>query len=144
MKFFPALLVAASILFVSGCASHRPARGTTPQQHWMEVTGYCDCKKCCGWERNWYGRPIYAYGSLKGKRKKVGYTSTGVKAGKGTIAADPKRYRMGTTMHIKGYGYGTVEDVGGAIKGNRIDLFFKSHKEALRWGRKKMMVTVWR
>jgi hypothetical protein len=64
----------------------------------MEVTGYCECKKCCGWERNWYGRPIYAYGSLKGKRKKVGYTSTGVKAGKGTIAADPKRYRMGTPL----------------------------------------------
>ena len=51
-----------------------------------------------------------------------------MKAGKGTIAADPKRYRMGTTMHIKGYG--TVQDVGGAIKGAHIDLFFKSHKEA--------------
>ena len=132
------------MLLVSGCATHRPPRGATPTQQWMVVTGYCECKKCCGWKRNWFGRPVYAYGSLKGKRKKVGYTATGVKAGKGTIAADPKRYPMGTTMYIKGYGYGTVQDVGGAIKGGHIDLFFKSHKAALQWGKKRMIVTVYR
>jgi hypothetical protein len=61
----------------------------------------------------------------------------------GTIAADTKYYPFGTHMHVPGYGWGVVEDRGGAIKGpNRIDLYFNSHSEALRWGRKKVRVVV--
>lgn len=61
----------------------------------------------------------------------------------GTIAADTKYYPFGTRMHVPGYGWGVVRDRGGAIKGpNRIDLFFHSHNDALKWGRKKVMVTI--
>lgn len=61
----------------------------------------------------------------------------------GTIAADTKYYPFGTKMYVPGYGWGVVEDRGGAIKGaDRIDLFFKSHKEALAWGRRKVRVTI--
>ncbi len=61
----------------------------------------------------------------------------------GTIAADTKYYPFGTRMFIPGYGWGVVEDRGGAIKGpRRIDLFFHSHQEALQWGRRKVKVTV--
>jgi hypothetical protein len=61
----------------------------------------------------------------------------------GTIAADTKYYPFGTRMYVPDYGWGVVEDRGGAIKGpNRIDLYFKSHSEALRWGRKKVHVTI--
>ncbi|MDD3814178.1 MAG: 3D domain-containing protein [Desulfocapsaceae bacterium] len=62
---------------------------------------------------------------------------------KGTIAADTKYYPFGTRMYIPGYGWGIVEDKGGAIKGpDRIDLFFDSHEDAIQWGRKKVAVEI--
>jgi hypothetical protein len=61
----------------------------------------------------------------------------------GTIAADTSYYPFGTRMYVPGYGWGTVQDRGGAIKGpDRIDLFYKSHQDALNWGRKKVQVTI--
>lgn len=61
----------------------------------------------------------------------------------GTIAADTKYYPFGTRMYVPGYGWGTVEDRGGAIKGpDRIDIFYNSHTEALQWGRQKVLVTI--
>lgn len=61
----------------------------------------------------------------------------------GTIAADTRYYPFGTRMYVPGYGWGTVEDRGGAIKGrDRIDLFFDSHDDALLWGRKKVEVRI--
>ena len=110
----------------------------------MEVTGYCKCGKCCGWYRNWYGRPTISYGKNKGKKKAVGITARGTKAAPGTIAADTSKYPFGTIMYIDGYGYGVVEDRGGAIKGEKIDLFFTSHEQALQWGRVKKNVRVWK
>jgi len=109
----------------------------------MVVTAYCPCKKCCGWKRNWFGRPVYAYGKSKGLPKKIGVCADGTKAIKGTIAADTRYYRFDTKMYIPGYGYGTVHDRGGEIKGkNRIDIFFKTHKQALEWGRQKKRVYI--
>ena len=108
----------------------------------MLVTGYCPCQECCSWHRNWLGRPVYDSGPLKGKRKEVGMTAIGTKAHHGTIAADA-RYPFGTVMYIAGYGYGHVEDRGGAINGDHIDLFFPSHRDAKEWGKRYHWVTVW-
>lgn len=79
-----------------------------------------------------------------------GYTATGVraKAGDGTIedphiiAVDPKVIPLKTLVYIEGYGYARAEDVGGAIKGERIDLLFDTHKEALQFGRQKIEVFI--
>ena len=61
----------------------------------------------------------------------------------GTIAADTRYYPFGTRMNVPGWGWGVVEDRGGAIKGpDRIDLFHKSHRDALEWGRKTLPVEV--
>jgi hypothetical protein len=61
----------------------------------------------------------------------------------GTIAADTRYYPFGTRMYVPGWGWGRVEDRGGAIKGqDRIDLYFSSHDEALRWGRQKLPVQI--
>ncbi|SHO48848.1 3D domain-containing protein [Desulfopila aestuarii] len=61
----------------------------------------------------------------------------------GTIAADTRYYPFGTRMYVPGWGWGRVEDRGGAIKGrNRIDLYFSSHDEALQWGRQKLPVKI--
>ncbi|CAK9238598.1 unnamed protein product [Sphagnum troendelagicum] len=61
----------------------------------------------------------------------------------GSIAADTDFYPFGTRMFVPGYGWGEVEDRGKAIKGpKRIDLYHRSHREALQWGRRKLQVLV--
>lgn len=59
----------------------------------------------------------------------------------GTIAADTNFYKFGTRIYVPGYGMGIVEDRGGAIKGtSRLDLYYDSHRDARRWGRRKIRV----
>ncbi len=135
-----------SILLLGGCTSGglRPPHGKAPSRVVrMTVTGYCNCGQCCGWRYTWYGKPVHAYGPQKGKRKHVGVTASGSRARKGTLAADTSLYPFGTIMHIPGYGYGRVEDRGGAIKGNHVDAWFKSHQKAVQWGKQQLEVKVW-
>ena len=108
------------------------------------VTGYCNCGKCCGWRKRWwlFGGPVYNYGKMKGRPKKVGVTASGRVAERGTIAADPAVYPFGTRMAVPGYGVGTVRDIGGAIKGAHIDIWFPSHEAAIAWGSRKVKVKV--
>ncbi len=73
----------------------------------------------------------------------IGLTASGTKAKVGTIAADTSLYPFGTIVYVPGYGYGRVEDRGGAIKGQRMDLFFESHDDALQWGRQTKRVRIW-
>lgn len=147
-RLLPAAL--AAVLLWAGCALPgirwgriAPPAGSRARTVMMETTGYCPCGECCGWKRTWYGRPVYASGPLRGKPKAVGITASGARARPGTLAADTARYPFGTVMRIPGYGYGVVEDRGGAITGNRIDLFFRTHSKAQAWGRKRLAVTVW-
>ena len=86
--------------------------------------------------------PVYKYGKLKGKPKKVGVTASGKKACHGTVAADPAVFPFGTKLEIPGYGIGVVEDIGGAIKGRHIDVWFSSHAAAKRWGVKRLRLRV--
>jgi len=141
------LVVLVSALFaLQGCYSLRTF-GMRKEVVVMETTAYCACKKCCGWKRKYgccLGPTVYAGGPNKGERKKVGITADGSKAKNGTIAADTRRYAFGTIMHVPGYGWGEVHDTGAAIKGNRLDLFFSSHKKALEWGRRTVKVRVYR
>ena len=61
----------------------------------------------------------------------------------GTIAADTRYYPFGTRIYVPGYGWGVVEDRGGAIKGpTRLDLYHDSHSTALKWGRRHMKVRI--
>lgn len=89
----------------------------------MSATAYCPCKICCG-------------------PKASGYTKSGMKAGYGVVAVDPKVIPLGTQFYIEGYGPAVAADIGSAIKGNRIDLCFETHQEALIFGRKKIQVYI--
>lgn len=109
----------------------------------MEVTAYCPCGTCCGWERGRWGRPVFSSGPQRGQRKRVGITASGSRARPGTLAADTSLYPFGTIMYVPGYGYGRVEDRGGAIRGQRLDVFFRRHQQALEWGRQPLDVQVW-
>jgi 3D (Asp-Asp-Asp) domain-containing protein len=50
---------------------------------------------------------------------------------------------MGTVMYVPGYGYGRVEDCGSGVKGDHIEVFFRTHGQALDWGRQRLNVSVW-
>lgn len=146
---FPGGIALSVVLFVStvlvgGCQSDSRRSRSSGKGGDILVTGYCNCGKCCGWERGWFGfgAPVYSSGPLKGKPKKVGVTASGTKAHRGTIAADPKLFKFGTVLDVPGYGRGVVEDIGSAIKDNHIDVWFPTHEEALRWGRKWVKVKV--
>lgn len=54
----------------------------------------------------------------------------------------PSKYKFGTKIDIKGMGTYIVQDRGGAISGNRIDIFFNTHKEALKFGRRTVYLKV--
>ncbi len=81
----------------------------------IDATAYCPCSKCCGKWSN-------------------GVTATGLRAGYGVAAVDPRVIPLGTKLYVEGYGYCVAGDTGGAIKGNRIDLCYESHSAALASG----------
>lgn len=68
------------------------------------------------------------------------WTSTGTWARVGAIAVDPRMIPYGTRMFIVSndgeyvYGLATAEDCGGAIKGNRVDLYFDTNAECFQFG----------
>ena len=63
-------------------------------------------------------------------------TATGVKPRVGLIAVDPKVIPLGSRVYVEGYGYAIAADTGGAIIGNRVDIFLNSERECVNWGRK--------
>lgn len=87
--------------------------------------------------------PYQKTGRFEYRFKHVGKTSSGAMVRLGTLAADPSIYPYGTVMYIPGYGYGIVEDTGGAIKGEHIDLYRPNHWFARQWGVKSKVVKVW-
>lgn len=100
-----------------------PSRGNA-RTLTVVATGYCPCAKC---NYPYYGKPSY-----------LGYPLR-----RGIVAVDPKVIPMGSRLYIPGYGEGIAADQGGAIKGNRIDLCFSTHQEALNWGIKTVTITVY-
>jgi 3D (Asp-Asp-Asp) domain-containing protein len=75
-----------------------------------------------------------------------GITYSGVRVKRdlySTIAADLDIFPIGTILFIPGYGYGVVADKGGAIKGNRIDLYYDTVEDVYKyWGKKKIQVYI--
>lgn len=69
----------------------------------------------------------------------TGYTYTGRKAGRGIVAVDPRVIPLGTRLYVDGYGFGLAADIGGAIKGYKIDLCYDTLPEAERWGKRKVI-----
>ena len=87
------------------------AAGATGEVY--KITAYCSCAKCCG--------------------KTNGITAAGTKATAGRTVAASSKFALGTKLNINGHTY-VVEDRGGAINGNKIDIYVNSHAEALAWG----------
>lgn len=116
--FIVAVIAVAIVTSVNAVAGEEPS-----DDGWvtisMRVTAYCPCEKCCG---EWAD----------------GVTANGhvIEPGDFFVAAD-SRFPFGTEMLIEGYNTSNtvkVYDRGGAIKGNKLDVFFHTHQEALEWG----------
>ena len=93
------------------------------------ATAYCSCAQCCGvWAEN--------------RENGIVYTASGAITQAGhTIAVDTSVIPFGSVVLIDGIQY-VAEDTGGAIQGNRIDIYFDSHDEALQFGIQKLTVYV--
>lgn len=104
--------------------AHEP---TKEPELWIDLgpftcVAYDACTDCCG--------------------KTDGITKTGTKATAGrTVAVDPEVIPLGSTLLIDGQEY-IAEDIGGAIKGNKIDIFHNSHAEALEYGKQTHTVQI--
>lgn len=96
----------------------------------MEVTAYCACRDCCGPN----ARGITASG------RHVSYNNGRF------VAADTSVLPFGTRVSIPGYNGGEAVEVidrGGAIKGNKLDVYFDDHETARHWGRQTILVEVY-
>lgn len=94
----------------------------------FEITGYCNDEKCT--EKN-IGDKGY------------GITKSGKVAKWGTVATDIKVIPLGTKLKIEGFDtIFEASDIGGAIKKNKIDIWFPTHQDALNWGRQKRKVWI--
>ena len=84
----------------------------------FEVTAYCGGRCCNG--------------------KWAGQTASGATPCEGRTCAASNKYPFGTRIQLDGIGTFTVEDRGGAISGNRIDIFMNSHNAANNFGRRRV------
>jgi 3D (Asp-Asp-Asp) domain-containing protein len=101
-----------------------------PKTMTVVATAYCSCKVCCG---------IYADNRPNG----VVYTASGAVAkANHTIAVDTSVIPFGTRVRFPNGNIFVAEDTGGAIKGNRIDIYFDNHSDALNWGRRTIEIEV--
>lgn len=106
---------------VTSRASTLPRTSNSTGGTTFKITAYCPCAKCCG--------------------KATGRTAAGTKATAGRTVAASSQFAFGTKLNIGGHTY-VVEDRGGAVKGNKIDIFVNSHAEALQWGVRYLNVSV--
>ena len=104
--------------------------GMTPTVVTMNTSAYCSCARCCG--------------------KSNGITSSGAHATEWCTVAAGSGYPIGTRIYIPALasapngGWFVVQDRGGAISNNRIDIYMGSHAAALQYGRKTLECYVYR
>ena len=105
----------------------QPSRFAKPIETKAVVRAYCPCELCCG---EWAD----------------GYTASGqpVTYNGGKFLAAPERYPFGTMILVPGYHDKPVPvlDRGGAVTGRKFEVFFNSHKEALQWSAKELIITI--
>lgn len=71
-----------------------------------------------------------------------GHTASGLPVGWGVIAVDPSVIPLGTRAYVPGYGEAVAADVGSAVRGAMIDLWFPTTEQALAWGRQTLTITI--
>lgn len=101
----------------------------------MKITAYCSCSKCCG--KYAYNRPKDANGN------DIIKTASGANAKHKYTLSAGKNYKFGTKIYVPNVGMCEVQDRGGGVGGNHLDMYFSSHSEALKWGCKTLIVKIY-
>jgi len=83
-----------------------------------------------------------AYTKSHEEQTHKGITKSGTQVSRGIVSVDPRIIPLKTKLYIEGYGEAIALDTGGAIKGNRIDLYMNTKKEAFEFGRKNLKVFI--
>jgi len=106
------------VIFLLLCAMPAAAGEIT-----ATVTAYCACQKCCP---QWAG----------------GLTASGKLPREGITVAAPRSLKFGTKVQIKGVGERVVQDRLARRYDNRFDVYFDDHQAALRFGKRRLIVTI--
>lgn len=120
----------SKIIDIGTLAVVRPSRGSNGQDF-----AYSSVISCTS----------TAYTSDRGDSGTITATGTTVRRnpdGYSTVAVDPRVIPLGTKLYIEGYGLAIAEDTGGAIKGNKVDVYVNSYDEAINWGRRQVNVYI--
>ena len=119
------LTTKASFAIVLLTAVGTPTRPVEQYAGKYTVTAYCSCRKCCG-------------------KHADGITASGKRVNQGMVAADWDVLPKGARVRLSCFPGRTfvVEDVGGAIKGRRIDVWYPSHRAARKFGIRRE-IKVW-
>ncbi len=102
----------------------KSVEGKTPVKKTFNTSAYCSCSRCCG--------------------KQTGITSSGKKASTWYTLAAGSAYPIGTIIYIPYFkdkpngGWFVVQDRGGAIKNNKLDVYMGTHNQALQFGRRNL------
>ncbi|WP_232219170.1 peptidoglycan-binding protein [Anaerovibrio sp. RM50] len=88
------------------------------------------------------GRAVFVHATAYSPEETSGVTASGTAVRKGVIAADLSVIPMGTRVYIPGYGEAVVEDCGGSIVGNIIDIGFDTYVEAIAFGRQDIEIYI--
>lgn len=107
---------------LSGSRSQGTSSGSVSRTLTMSATAYTD--------------------NVSSQGKWVGQTATGMTPRRGVVAVDPNVIPLGSRLYIQGYGNAIAGDTGGAIKGNRIDLFFDTAAQVRNFGRRTIKVQI--
>lgn len=115
--------VGTKVVTASVSRSTSGSEPTAGKEFYVEATAYtASCAGCSGITAT--GINLLANPSMK------------------LIAVDPRVIPLGSKVWVEGYGYAVAGDTGGAIKGNKIDIFVQSNSQASTWGRKKVRIKV--
>ncbi len=71
-----------------------------------------------------------------------GITASGSPTFLGMVAVDPKVIPLGTKLYVQDYGIAIAGDTGGAIKGNKIDIFLNTRQECMQFGRRSKKIYI--
>lgn len=110
-------LLMALLITVGGLTSSVPAKSKKVKcLGTYKITAYCGCRSCSG---GWGNR------TASGRRAKAGRT----------ISVDRRKIKLGSKVRIGGKTL-VAEDVGGGVKGKHIDVYFSSHSQVRKFGKK--------
>lgn len=101
-----------------------------------------DIKIASNMETKWTAISMEATAYTKYDAGCTAYTYSGNDLKRGLVAVDPTVIPLGTKLYIPGYGYAIADDIGGAIKGHKIDLSMDTLDEAFTFGRRQITVYI--